>query len=82
MPLIKKVQIGRVVAYVLPIDSQGTEVVPNVNPAIITRVHDDKTVDLFVMHSNGNYSLKSVSHGGDEERGSWHWLRLLDDPNG
>lgn len=80
MPLIKKLQIGAIVAYTQKTDSDLEQESPNINPAMITQVYDGDLVDLVVFHSNGSYHIQKVPHGDD--RGYWHFLRLLDDANG
>lgn len=78
--VFKKKQIGQMVAYVKRIDTQTDQESPNIDPAVITQVHSDGSVDLFVMHSNGSYSLQNVSQG--ENRGEWYFIRLKDGANG
>lgn len=39
--------------------------------AIITRVHDDNSVDLFVMESTRSYHVTHVREG--ETGNTWHW---------
>lgn len=80
MPLIKKTQIGRIVGYVQQTDTDMLQESPNINPAMITQVWDESLCDLVVFHSNGSYHLQKVPHGNT--RGTWDWLRLMDNPNG
>ena len=80
MPLFKKPKIGRVVHYVQNIDTQPGQEVPNKNPAMITQVNPD-SCDLVVFHSNGSYHVRAKP-GNDDERGTYHFPRLLDDENG
>jgi len=82
MPLIKKVQIGRIVHYVQKVDTQDDTSSPNVNPAMVVRVYDNHVCDLAVFHGNGMYFAKKINQGGHEERQTWHWPRLLEDVNG
>lgn len=82
MPLIKKVQVGRIVGYVHKVDMQEGVESPNVSPAMIVQVYEDKVVDLVVFHGNGIFFAKKVQQGSGKERQTWHWLRLLGDDNG
>lgn len=76
-----KNRIGKVVHYVCRTDNNLLYEIPNVNPAIITQVHDRNLVDLFVLHSNGSYHLQKVHRGEQGERGTWHNPGLLGDEN-
>ena len=82
--LIKRVQIGEIVAYVQKIDTQDMGESPNVNPAMITQVHDlrEGIVDLAVFHSNGVYFVRRVPPGRSDERMTWHHIRVGSGPNG
>jgi hypothetical protein len=65
---------GRIVMYVT--------VAGTIRPAIISKVHDEKTVDLTVFNSEGSVAVQHVKHESIEQEwiedatdiaGSWHW---------
>lgn len=66
---------GSTVHYVHKVDTDVTEV-PNISPAIVTKMKKGRKVNLFVMTSNGTFHMNDVPHGGPEERGTWHRFEL------
>ena len=65
--------IGRVVHYRGPGTANG-QFVPTTYPAIITAVHGDTCVDLFVMTKVGMMNLTSILLAEEPDQPSrWSW---------
>lgn len=68
----EKMKKGDVVLFVCHFDSD-TEETPNINPATVTKVQRDGSLDLVVHSINGVY-FKAGVNGSDDKtaRGTWH----------
>lgn len=63
---------GDVVLYVCLFDADESES-PNINPATVTKVQADGTLDLVVHSINGTYFKEGAKKSSDKsERGTWH----------
>lgn len=75
----EQVGIARNVHYVshgTPIREDGTQAFASeCRAAIITGVHADGYVDLFVMNPTGVFLNQGCRYEADKEGGTWHWPR-------
>ncbi len=62
---------GDVVLYVDEFDADKSYS-PNVSPAVIAKLYDDNSADLFVMFSEGHFSKMRVPMGDANTRMSWY----------
>lgn len=72
-----KPSIGRIVHYTNLGDKDG-KYPPEIQAAIITRVHSDTTVGLHVFYPTGQFDMPTVElsgspAGSDAARGRWSW---------
>ena len=70
--------IGRIVIYNHPGSADG-KFAPKQSPAIIQKVNDDGTVELFVMSVYGgiffNHEVE-FSYGAPGRPSTWQWVEL------
>ena len=66
---------GVMVRYVHKVDADPTET-PNISPAVVVKVKEDRVVNLFVMTSSGTFHVSDVPKGGPVERGTWHRFQI------
>lgn len=63
---------GDVVLYVCLFDADTSES-PNINPATVTKIQSDGSVDLVVHSINGTYFKEGAKKSEDKTaRGTWH----------
>jgi hypothetical protein len=69
----QKPSVGRIVHYRGPGTANG-QFQPTTYPAVVTRVHTDTCVNLFVMTDVGHMNLTSITLGeSPEEVSRWTW---------
>lgn len=64
-------KMGSVVIYVHKVDD-SPEPVPNVSPAMVTKVNADNSLNLVVFFYSGTFFVHNVVKGCAEYRGTWH----------
>lgn len=74
---VPKPTIGRIVHYTNLGDRDG-KYPPEIQAAIVTRVHDDGAVGLHVFYPTGEFNMDRVEFtdadaGSDAARGMWTW---------
>lgn len=67
----RKPSVGRIVWYQRHGSPDGTHK-PEVSPAVITKVHSNDLVSLFVMNPNGLY-FDQCYYSEDPKGGTWRW---------
>lgn len=70
---MEEIKKGSTVLYVALFDADKSET-PNINPAIVTKVQADGSLDLVVHSINGVYFKEGAPNSEDDKsvRGSWH----------
>jgi hypothetical protein len=67
-----KPTVGRVVHYTNLGDKDG-RYPPEQQAAVITKVHDDDSVSLFIIYATGTFFMERVPRSDAYERGHWTW---------
>lgn len=68
----QKPSVSRMVHYT-SYGTPGGEYLPACRAAVVTEVHGDGTLSLFVMNPTGVFLNQNVQYDDLHQGGTWHW---------